>query len=64
MGCELTLSTRREITKKGAGAHATASKQAKGEILDRLVAEVGWSGRMPAASSAGIHAAETGDAWL
>lgn len=39
----LTLSARREITKKEAGAYATASKKAKGEILDRLVAEVGWS---------------------
>ena len=39
----LTLSARREITKKEAGAYVAASKKAKGEILDRLVAEVGWS---------------------
>lgn len=39
----LTSSARREITKKEAGAYASASKKAKGEILDRLVAEVGWS---------------------
>lgn len=39
----LTLSARREITKKEAAAYATASKKAKGEILDRLMAEVGWS---------------------
>ena len=43
MGYGLTLSARREITKKEAGAYAAASKKAKGEILDRLVAEVGWS---------------------
>lgn len=39
----MTLSARREITKKEAGAYVAASKKAKGEILDRLVAEVGWS---------------------
>lgn len=43
MGYGLTLSARREITKKEAGAHVTASKKDKGEILDRLVTEVGWS---------------------
>ncbi|ALO68142.1 hypothetical protein AS189_18630 [Arthrobacter alpinus] len=37
-------SARREITKKEAGANWAASKKAKGEILDRLVAEVGRSG--------------------
>lgn len=39
----LTLSARREITKKEAGAYAAASKKVRGEILDRLMAEVGWS---------------------
>lgn len=43
MGCELSLSARREITKKEARAYAQASKKSKGLILDRLVAEVGWS---------------------
>lgn len=43
MGYGLTLSARREITKKEAAAYARAPKKAKGEILDRLVAEVGWS---------------------
>ncbi|WP_074711851.1 hypothetical protein [Arthrobacter alpinus] len=37
-------SARREISKKEAGANWAASKKAKGEILDRLAAEVGWSG--------------------
>ena len=37
------MSARREITKKEAGAYAAASKKATGEILNRLVAEVGWS---------------------
>lgn len=39
----MTLSARREITKKEAGAYVSASKKVKGEILDRLVVEVGWS---------------------
>jgi transposase InsO family protein len=43
MGFGLSLSARREITKKEARAYARASKKARGEILDRLVAEVGWS---------------------
>lgn len=43
MGFGLSLAARREITKKEARAYASASKKAKGQILDRLVAEVGWS---------------------
>ena len=43
MGYELSLSARREITKKEARAYASASKNGKGENLDRLVGEVGWS---------------------
>ena len=43
MGYELSLSARREITKKQARAYASASKKSKGEILARLVGEVGWS---------------------
>ena len=43
MGYELSLSARREITKKEARAYASASKKGKGQILDRLVGEVGWS---------------------
>ena len=43
MGYELSLSARREITKKQARAYASASKKGKGEILARLVGEVGWS---------------------
>ena len=43
MGDELSLSARREITKKQARAYASASKKGKGEILARLVGEVGWS---------------------
>lgn len=39
----MTLSARREITKKEAAAYARASKRTKGEILGRLVVEVGWS---------------------
>lgn len=35
-------SARREITKKEAGEYSRVSKKAKSEILDRLVAEVGW----------------------
>ena len=43
MGYELSLSARREITKKQARAYDLASKKGKGEILARLVGEVGWS---------------------
>lgn len=43
MGFGLSLSARREITKKEARAYASASKKGKGEILDRQVEEVGWS---------------------
>lgn len=39
----MSLSARREITKREARAYASASKKAKGQILDRLVVEVGWS---------------------
>lgn len=42
-GMELSLSARREITKKEARGYARASKKGKGQILDRLVVEVGWS---------------------
>ena len=37
------MAARREITKKEARAYSSASKKAKGVILDRLVIEVGWS---------------------
>ena len=37
------MSARREITKKEAGAYVAASKKAKGEVLDRLMVEIGWS---------------------
>ena len=43
MGYELPLSARREITKKQARAYASASKKGKGEILARLIGEVGWT---------------------
>ncbi len=43
MGYGLTLSARREITKKEATAYARASKKAKGVILDRIQVEIGWS---------------------
>ena len=43
MGYELLLSARREITKKQARAYASVSKKGKGEVLARLVGEVGWS---------------------
>ena len=43
MGFGLSLSARREITKKEARAYASASKTGKGEILDRLIGEIGWS---------------------
>ncbi|WP_043472601.1 DDE-type integrase/transposase/recombinase [Paeniglutamicibacter gangotriensis] len=37
------MSARREITKKEATAYSRASKKARGVILDRLQAEIGWS---------------------
>lgn len=43
MGFGLSLSARREITKKQARAYASASKKVKSTILAQLVAEVGWS---------------------
>lgn len=43
MGFGLSLSARREITKKQARAYASAGKKAKTQLLDQLVAEVGWS---------------------
>ncbi|MDO5743155.1 MAG: hypothetical protein Q4P23_01695 [Micrococcaceae bacterium] len=39
----MSLSARREITKKEAGEYSRASKKAKGEILGRLMVEIGWS---------------------
>ena len=39
----MSLSARREISKKEAVQYFRASKKAKGEILDRLVIEIGWS---------------------
>ena len=47
MGYELSLSARREITKKQAWAYASASKKGKGEILARLLGEVGTKGGHP-----------------
>ena len=43
MDSGLSLTARREITKKEARAYSSVSKKAKGGILDRLVIEVGWS---------------------
>lgn len=43
MGYGLTMGARNEITKKEAQAYAKASKKERGVILDRLVAEIGWS---------------------
>lgn len=43
MGFGLTLSARKEITKKEALEYAKASKKDKGVILDRVQAEIGWS---------------------
>jgi hypothetical protein len=43
MGESLSMSARREITKKAAGEYASAGKTAKGAILDRVVATTGWS---------------------
>ncbi len=43
MGSELSMTTRREITKKYAREYAIASKKARGRMLDELVAATGWS---------------------
>jgi transposase InsO family protein len=40
---DLSMATRREITKKYAADYAKSSKNAKGLILDELVAVTGWS---------------------
>jgi IS30 family transposase len=40
---DLSMATRREITKKYASDYAKSSKNAKGLILDELVAIMGWS---------------------
>src|SRR5680860_112560 len=40
---DLSMATRREITKKYAADYAKSSKTAKGLILDELVAVTGWS---------------------
>jgi len=39
----LSMSARREITKKHAAEYARASKKARGVMLDQLVATTGWS---------------------
>src|SRR5699024_6211079 len=44
MDCGLTLSARKEITKKEAFEYIKASKKAKGVILDRIQAGIGCSG--------------------
>ncbi|TFB94916.1 transposase [Cryobacterium sp. HLT2-28] len=43
MGESLSMSARREITKKHAAEYARAPKKAKGVMLDQLVATTGWS---------------------
>jgi hypothetical protein len=43
MGFGLSMGARREITKKYAREYASASKKAKGRLLDELVATTGWS---------------------
>ena len=43
MGQSLSMSARREITKKHAAEYARASKKTKGVMLDLLVATTGWS---------------------
>ena len=43
MGQKLSISARREVTKKHAAEYAKASKKAKGAMLDQLVATTGWS---------------------
>jgi hypothetical protein len=40
---DLSMATRREITKKYASDYAKSSKNAKGLVLDELVAVTGWS---------------------
>jgi hypothetical protein len=40
---DLSMATRREITKKYAADYAKSSKNAKGLVLDELVAVTGWS---------------------
>jgi len=42
-GQTLSMSARREITKKHATEYGKASKKAKGVMLDQLVATTGWS---------------------
>lgn len=39
----LSMSTKREVTKKYAREYAAASKEARGRMLDELVATTGWS---------------------
>jgi hypothetical protein len=39
----LSMSARREITKKHAAKYRSASKKAKGVALDQLIATTGWS---------------------
>ena len=43
MGQSLSMSTRREITKKNSAEYSRASKKAKGVMPDQLVATTGWS---------------------
>jgi hypothetical protein len=43
MGHRLSMSARREITKKHAAEYASAGKKAKGVILDQLTVTTGWS---------------------
>ena len=43
MGHKLSMSARREITKKHAAEYAKASKKAKGVMLGQVVATTGWS---------------------
>jgi hypothetical protein len=40
---DLSMATRRDITKKYAAEYAMSSKTVKGLILDELVAITGWS---------------------
>jgi hypothetical protein len=43
MGQKLSISARREITKKQSAEYWGAGKKAKGVMLDQLVATTGWS---------------------
>jgi len=43
MGQGLSMSTRREITKKFGREYARSSKKAKGRLLDEVMATMGWS---------------------